>query len=123
MLRSKKKIGDLECQIGGNQIVTVAEHDNGEIVVGKALNGGTKADGFSIVPHAFVVFVRIQEPAKTIRGWSAVRLLYTAFRHLTVECRPHLVFAQQGVMLKSLIPLDQVVEGGVDAAVTQNCRS
>src|SRR6266567_871261 len=47
-------------------ILAIAQDDDGELVIHKALDSRPKSYGLSEMPHSCVPFVRIQKPAKAI---------------------------------------------------------
>ena len=65
------KIGDSGPEGFGVEVGAVAENDYGEAVSGKALDVGVEADGITVVPHADVIAIRVEEPAEAIRDWGA----------------------------------------------------
>src|SRR3974377_1858619 len=110
----------------------IRQNDDGELIRRKELNQGTKAHGFTSVPHPGVALVGIEEPAEAVGnglagcGIVASKLGGPVSFGAVVEFHgsegdSHFPLAQQGVFLQRLVPLCQVFQVGVDAAVTR-CR-
>src|SRR5690348_7931829 len=60
------QIGGAEGDGGEVHIRAIGKNDDGETVFGEALDDGMKAYGASIVPHARVTAIRIEEPAEAV---------------------------------------------------------
>jgi len=56
----------LDCTNGGIKVRAIGEDNHRQLIVWKTLDGGAKADGFAIVPHAFVALIGIEEPAEAV---------------------------------------------------------
>ncbi len=55
----EKQICNFQREILRNNLSAITKNNDGQIVIGKALNCGAKSDCFAIVPHAAVAFIRI----------------------------------------------------------------
>ena len=84
------------------------------------------------MPHARVAFVRVEEPAESVRNRAAgegigiagsaipvrERAVRQAKRH---ESRLHFRLAEEFVAPQSFIPLREIVKVAIDSAVAQSC--
>jgi len=115
------------------QVGAIAQHHDGQLLVRESLDRRAEPSRTTLVPHAGPAIIRIQEPAETVRHRlarieivvarggrparpRAVRELHGCQRRL------HFSLCQQGMILQRRIPLGEVLEIRVDAAVAQSCR-
>src|SRR5512140_2758224 len=70
--RPKKQICNLQREILRNYTGEIAENDDGQIVIWKTLDCSAKPDGFAVVPHPAVSFVRIEKPSEAVGSRLAI---------------------------------------------------
>ena len=88
----EKQICNFQREILRNNLSAITKNNDGQIVIGKALNCGAKSDGFAVVPHPAVAFIRIEKPSKAVRGGLTIGLSHSG--HLDQRKRRlHFCFA------------------------------
>ena len=67
------QVGHLQRERFGIDVGAVGQHDDRQVVVGEALDGGAEADGAAVVRHALVALVGIEEPSEAVAQRGSVR--------------------------------------------------
>src|ERR1700730_9265424 len=93
------------------EISAITKHNDRKLIVREALNDRAKANGFSVVPHALVIVVRIEKPAEAGGSGSPIRMVgLTMWRVDRGQSWLHLVFTEQSVVAQSTVPPLQILE-------------
>src|SRR5580704_12965274 len=66
LLSCQVQVCNFQRQFFGIDVGAVGQHDDGQLVVREALDGGTETDRAAVMRHAFVTLIGIEKPAEAI---------------------------------------------------------